>query len=356
VTAPANRRSLAFVGGYGSGEAPTITAVTTGPSTLDRIGEFPGIENASFLFATADRLFTTSEVDAGTVIEYRIHHAGTNVELERIAEAETGGAHPCHLALHQSGRWLLAANYGGGSVAVIDVGSGNHALRRVHLSEHHGSGALADRQAGPHAHATCFAPDGVHVIAADLGTDRLYVSRIDADTGELSEVAVVPTDPGAGPRHLLFTAGGEHVVVVNELANTTTSYRWDPTQSTPLVRVDDCSTLPPGAAGGLAADIVLAPSGRHLFVSNRGSDTIATIHLDRKGRLGPGDTTSSGGAWPRGIAVTPDGRALVVANQHDDAIAMLPIGADGASLGPVSERLELPAPSSIAFVPPSGAQ
>lgn len=336
---------LAVVGGYGTADSARLHVVEVGPGPrLRRLASFAGVEDPSYLIAGPEAtLFVASEVPEGAVHRFDIRDDGRRIELTARDRVGTGGAHPCHLALHPSGRWLAAANYGTGSVALVDA---HGRMRRTALDRHVGTGPVAGRQEAPHAHAACFTPDGHHLVATDLGADQLAVSRIDPVTGDLARVLTVPTRPGSGPRHLLFR--GRLLVVVNELSNTVASYRWDPS-GPGLEPVDERTTLPPDAEGGLAAALRAAPSGRHLYVSNRGPDSVSAMELDEDGIFGSMEAFPAGGASPRDIAVTPDGTALLVANERDDHITYLPIGPDGARVGQPVTRLELPAPTSITF-------
>ncbi len=338
-------RHLAFVG---SGEGNALTAIAVGPGDrLDLLATVPGPPNPSFvLVGPAGRLHVTSEVEAGRVHSYAFTLASGEVRLRPIGEAPSGGPQPCHLGVDRTGRWVTVANYGDGTVAVLDAG-GDDLTGPVAAATHSGSGPRSDRQAGPHAHATCFAPDGRVLVAADLGSDQLVLYGFDQTAG-LTHLRSVPSTPGAGPRHVVFSRDGKHLFVVNELANTVASYAYDGS-SRSLEPLDERSALPPSVSMGQAAAIRLSPNGRQLLVSNRGHDSIAAMPFDERGILGRPFFHSTGGAWPRDLALTPDHTGLVVANERSDVITLLRHDPVAGRIGPVVATVDVPSPSCVAF-------
>lgn len=339
-------RQLAFVGSSGDGN--TITAIAVGPGDrLEVLATLPGPPSPSFaLVGPAGRLHVTSEVEAGRVHSYDFAVESGEVRLRPVGEARSGGSHPCHLAVDRTGRWVAVANYGGGSVAVLDAG-GDDLAGPVAVATHTGSGPRADRQAGPHAHATCFAPDGRVLVAADLGTDELVLYGFDPATG-MTHLRSVASTPGAGPRHVVFGQDGKHLFVVNELANTVTSYAYDGAGPS-LHPLDERSALPPTASEGQAAAIRLSPNGSQLLVSNRGHDSIAVMPFDARGKLRKPSFHHTGGAWPRDFALTPDHSGLVVANERSDLITLLRQDPVTGRIGPVVAEADVASPSCVAF-------
>lgn len=344
-----------FVGSYAPADRPGIHVFD-----LDAEGTFhpvtaqPGITHPSFLALDAGghHLFAVGETGlaadgvGGHVHSFRIEREGRVMQLVGVDRRSTGGDHPCHIAIDRSGGWLAVSNYSSGNVALVPVAPGGALDDPVTLIQHSGKGPRPDRQAGPHAHSAVFAPDNRFLIVADLGTDRLMVYRFDAASGacELAFEGTAP--PGSGPRHMAIHPDGAHLFVVNELDNTLALWAYDGETGT-LQILGVASTLPSPSIESLAADVHLSSSGRHVYVSNRGHDSIAQFAFDAATGLERLGTTSSGGPWPRGFGLDPDGRRIVVAHEHGDGVVVLPVTADGGELGPPSSRTRVFRPSCV---------
>ena len=342
-----------FVGSYAPADRPGIHVFD-----LDAGGIFhpvtahSGITNPSFLALDAGggHLFAVGETGlaadgvAGHVHSFRIEGDGRLIQLVGVDRRSTGGDHPCHIAIDRSGGWLAVSNYSSGNVALVPVSPGGALDDPVTLLQHSGKGPRTDRQAGPHAHSAIFAPDNRFLIVADLGIDRLMVYRFDWASGacELAFEAMAPS--GSGPRHMAIHPDGAHLFVLNELDNTLALWVYDG-ETGRLQIVGAMSTVPSPSTVSLAADVHLSSSGRYVYVSNRGHDSIAQFAFDSTTGLQRLATTTSGGAWPRGFALAP-GR-LVVAHRHSDEVVALPVAADGGVLGPPSGRIPVFRPSCV---------
>ena len=348
---------MLFVGSYGPPDDATIHICTLDESSgaLRVVQRTAGVTNPSFLAVSLDgsHLYAVSETGLGndgtlgSVHAFRIVGNGDAVELHPLNQQSSAGDHPCHLCIDRSGRWLAVSNYGSGSVAVLPVGPEGGLGHVASVVQHEGSGPNPDRQEGPHAHATIFAPDGRFLIAADLGIDRLLISAFDEVSGSIQPHGEVRTRPGAGPRHLAFHHDGSHLFVVNELDNTLTLYEWAADAGT-LGELVTVPTVPPGAQDSIAADIRVAADGRHAYVSNRGHDSVAVFAFD-DGRLTPLGVRPCGGSWPRGLGLTPDGRFLLAANQHTDNVVVVSLVADGSDVGGPVMCLPIANPTCVAF-------
>jgi 6-phosphogluconolactonase len=348
---------IVFVGSYGPTDDATIHICVLDEATgeLRGVGAASGIGNPSFLAVAPDgrHLYAVSETGltsdgiAGRVHAIRVDLRGHAVELSPVNDQPSGGDHPCHLGIDASGRWLVVSNYGTGSVAVLPIRHDGSLGEIVSLAHHAGEGPNRDRQDRPHAHATTFTPDGRYLIAADLGADRLFMSAFDSHTGSLRPHRELGTSPGAGPRHIVVHPGHEHLLVVNELDSTLTLYGYD-ADAGALRDVVTLPTLPPGAPESVAADVRVAPDGRHLYVSNRGDDSVAVFAFDR-GRLTRVAVRPCGGAWPRGLGLGPNGNHVLVANQHSDDVVVLPVLDGGSDLGEPVARLRIPRATCVAF-------
>ncbi|MBT2508170.1 lactonase family protein [Streptomyces sp. ISL-98] len=325
--APARRR--AYLGTYttqpGGGTGIGLAAYRPRSGELASTGVLPGVSNPSFLALSPDRrtLYAVDERARGAVTAVRVGQAGPP---EVLGESRgTGGADPCHLSVHPGGRFLLTANYTGGSVCVHPIGRGGVLGEASDVVQHTGSGPDPARQEGPHAHMVVSDPGGRYVLAVDLGTDSVHTYRLDPRTGRLHERARAAMKPGAGPRHLAFHPSGSYAYVVNELDSTIAVCAYDRRAGT-LTPGAPLPTLPPGTEPterNYPAAVVISPGGRFLYVSNRGHNSIATFVVECGGaavRLV--SVTPSGGSYPRHIVLDPSGTLLFAANQKSGTVTV----------------------------------
>jgi 6-phosphogluconolactonase len=346
-----------FIGSYGPADHATIHTCTLDEDDgeIRVMGSASGIVNPSFLTVSpgGGHLYAVSETglvgdgSPGSVHALQIVTRPDALELVTVNHQPSGGGHPCHLCIDADGLWVAVSNYGTGSVAVLPIRPDGGLGDIASIVQHEGYGPNPDRQRGPHAHAATFTPDGRFLIAADLGADRLLISAFDRRTGSLRPHGEVETHAGAGPRHLAFHPDGAHLFVVNELENSLTLYRWDADAGT-LSVLSTLPTLPPRAPESIAADIRVAADGNHIYVSNRGHDSVAVFAFDRH-RMNRVAVRSGAGAWPRGLGLAPCGNHLLVANQHSDEVVVLPVSAGGSEIGAPVARVRIPRPTCIAF-------
>ena len=314
-------------------------------------------ENPSFLAVHPNQkfLYAVNEVsryegqNAGSVSAFSIDRAtGTLTLLNRVS---TRGGSPCHLELDRSGKWLFVANYGGGSVAAFPVQADGTLGEASAFFQHAGKGANAARQSGPHAHETVVSPDNKFVLAADLGLDKVFSYRLDAAKGGLApEPQFAAIAPGSGPRHLAFRPDGKFVYVLKEMLSAVVALRYDAGRGT-LAELQTLSTLPEGFTGdNSGAEIATDPSGKFLYASNRGHDSIAIFRIDAaKGTLTAVDRVSTQGKTPRGFAIDPTGRFLVAANQSSGTLVVFRIDQKTGGLTPAGTTVQVPSPVSVVF-------
>jgi 6-phosphogluconolactonase len=279
---------------------------------------------------------------------------GALVPLNRQS---TRSAAPCHLSVDASGQWLLAANYDSGSVTVFPIQEDGWLGAATSVVLHQGASVDPERQAGPHAH--CTLPDLANrrVLAADLGADKIVLYRFDARSGELAphDPPWVMVRPGAGPRHLAFHPGGRSLYSTNELDSTVTAWAFDDARGT-LREIQTLSTSPHDFTGvNYPAHLQVAPSGKFLYVSNRGHDSLAVFAIDQEG----GGLTAIGhvptqGQWPRHFTIDPTGTWLLVANQRGNSIVTFRIDAETGRLAKHTEPTAIPAPACVQVIELAG--
>ena len=271
------------------------------------------------------KLYAVADFEGGPgVAGYRVSPAGG---LERINTSPSGGGAGCHVAVHPSGRFLLSAQYGGGSVALFPLDGEGH-LGPATLTRHEGpgSGVVADRQKDPHPHWCGFSPDGRFALVPDLGLDGIVVYRVDADTPAITRHGFLPAPPGSGPRHMRFSPDGRHIYLLNELSLAVSVYAWDARTGTARL-LATTPTLDEQAKAGesfnSAAEILVHPTGRFLYASNRGHDSVSVFQADPEtAALSVVQVQPVRGAFPRNINLTPCGGWLLAAGADSHTISV----------------------------------
>lgn len=309
--------------------------------------------NPSFLaLGTNDRLYAVNENDTGSVSAFSFDRSSGALKLLNTVASK--GASPCHLALDGSGKWLFAANYDSGSVAVFAVQAGGGLGEVSAFEQHSGSSVDKGRQLGPHAHMTLPSPDNRFLLVPDLGLDQVRVYRFDSAKGSLTpnDPAGWKTAPGFGPRHVAFGNGARFVYVVGELAASVCVFRYD-AGSGRGEAIQTISMLPDGYAGVKSgAEIAVHPNGRYLYASNREHNSIAIFAIDgATGKLTAVDRVAARVKTPRNFAIHPNGEFLLAAGQDSNTIAVFGIDQRSGLLTPSGDPVEAPVPVSIVFAP-----
>ena len=354
---------LLYVGTYTAGtrsEGIYLVRMDRRSGQLRRVGSVDAGANPSFLAIHPNGrvLYAVNELEkykeraTGAVSAFAI--AGDTGALTRLNEQPSEGGAPCYLSVDRSAQVVLVANYVGGSIAVLPIQPNGALAPAAHVVQHTGKGPNAERQEGPHAHCILPDPSNRFALAADLGVDRVFVYRLDVSDKSLRPVEEGAGDavmrPGAGPRHIAFHPTLPLVFVANELDSTVVTLRFDAERGA-LSPLDTRSTVPAGWTGtNYPADIHVAASGRTLYVSNRGHNSIAVFSVAKStGALALEQVVSTDGDWPRNFSLDPTGRWLLVANQRSDSVVVFGRDADNGRLTPTRQRIALPSPVCLRF-------
>ncbi len=308
----------------------------------------------SFLAVDPSGSYLYSANEAGTeggVGAYEIQEDGS---LKTLNTQSSKGSGACHVWVDDAGKTVLVANYGSGSIACLPIKDDGSLREASTFEQHVGYSVNPQRQKEPHAHSIYTGPAGRFVYACDLGTDKVYIYRFNAEEGTLkpNNPAFGAVPPGSGPRHLAIHPSNGLVYVINEMASTITTFKRDE-QTGALEAVDNVSTLPKGFEGNSStAEIFIHPTGRFLYGSNRGHNSIAVFAIDGdSGKLTPIDYTPTGGQTPRNFAIDPTGKWLIAANQDSNDLFVFKIDPATGKLAPVGQRTELGAPVCVLFPP-----
>lgn len=273
--------------------------------------------------------------------------------LEFLNFVESRGRGPSFVSIDASGRYVLDANYGGGYVEVLAIRPDGSLGERTALVQHEGSSVHA-RQNKAYAHWFHTDPSNQFALAADLGTDEIFVYRFDATSGRLAphEPRAARVAPGSGPRHLAFHPNKEWVYAIQELSNQIVAFRWDAARGT-LTPFQTVGTLADGFDGtNTAAEIRVRADGRFLYASNRGEDSLVVYEIDAKrGELAFRQRVPSGGKTPRYFAFSPDSRWLVATHQEGGNVVVFAVDAQTGELRRTGEPVPLTRPMGVLFAP-----
>jgi len=321
-----------------------LAAETTNPSWLT---VHP---NRQFLYA-ANETSDNKGAKSGVVSAFAVDRKSG--KLTFLNQVPSRGADPCHATVDETGKNLLVANYSSGNIAVLRLHDDGRLGEASAFVQHTGSSVNPARQKGPHAHSIEPSPDNRFVLTADLGLDQLLVYRFDAAKGSLTpnDPPFAQLNPGAGPRHFAFHPSGKYVYVINEMQSTVTAFAYGATDGS-MRELQSVSTLPKDFAGKTTtAEIRVDSSGRFLYGSNRGHDSIAVFAIDAaKGTLTPVETVSTGGKEPRNFEIDPTGKYLFAANQNSGSVVIFRIDAKSGRLSPTGQEFEVASPVCVMFV------
>ncbi|HEY8291124.1 MAG TPA: lactonase family protein [Thermomicrobiales bacterium] len=362
-----------FIGTYtesamhGQAEGIYVYRMDSSSGALTHVRTIAGVVNPSFLAIDPARrhLFAVNETErhdgqpGGGVSAFALDAAVGNLTPRNTRP--TRGTFPAHLTVDPTGAYVLVANYGSGNVAVYPLAEGDDLGAMSDLVQNTGSGPNKDRQAGPHAHMITFDPSGRYALLVDLGIDKTLVYRLDTAKGTLNahdiatdggatEQSCGRAAPGAGPRHIAFHPTNRYAYVINELSSTIDAFGWDAARGT-LAHFQTIATQPPDATGANSgAEIAVHLSGRFLYGSNRGHNTIALFAIDQtSGELTARGHEPTQGKNPRSFTLDPTGAFLLVANQDSDNVVTFRIDQTSGTLSATGSIAQIPTPVCLLF-------
>jgi 6-phosphogluconolactonase len=278
---------------------------------------------------------------------------GKDHSLKFLGQSSTGGKGACHLAVDASGRTLAVANYGDGHISTVRLDANGLPGETATVIVHKGAGPNKSRQEGPHAHGVYFDKANQHLFVPDLGLDQVFVYPFDPANSKLGDpLPSLSTVPGAGPRHLVFSADEKFVYVIDELNSTLTAAGYD-AATAKFTAMGATTTLPADFRGAnKTAEVEIHPNGKFLYASNRGHDTIAVYQRNpESGALSFLRHAPCGGKTPRHFKIDPSGKWLLCAHQDSNDISVLALDPETGLLGMPADTVASPNPICLLFVP-----
>ena len=335
-----------YVGSYTSGATGHgLDVVKRSGAALSLDHTVPGISDTSWFDRSADgrTLYVTNEGDPnGFVSALSLADVSKPKLLNKVSSK--GGA-PTHLSVHSSQKYVLAANYGSGSVVVLPILAGGKLGAATDLVTHHADSGDA------HAHQVVNDPTGQWVLAVDLGADSVYVYKLDVATGKLKQRQQLKLPAGAGPRHLAFHPNGRFAYILQELRPEVTVASWDPVAGK-LKALSVVPAVPAGSTGDrYPGEVAVSRDGKFLYATVRGPNTLATFSVSDGGSaIKLVSSVSTGGNWPRHMALDPEEKYFYVSNQRSGTVTWLPRDAGTGLPGGVAGSLSVGSVNSVYFV------
>ncbi|NQT19820.1 MAG: lactonase family protein [Planctomycetes bacterium] len=353
---------MVFVGTYttrGSVRSEGIYVYRMDPASgalkLDSVAK--GVVNPSYLEIGPKQryLFAVNEVGefagkpGGGVSAFSIDPK--TARLTPLNQQPAHGAATCYVSIEQTGRFALVANYSKGNVIMLPILADGKLGPAGDIVQHHGASIDQGRQEAPRAHCIIPGPDNRYAFAADLGIDKIIIYRMDLEHGKLLPHGEAKAKPGAGPRHFTFHPNGRYAYLIQELNSTLTAFAYDAEKGS-LEELQTLSTLPEDFKGrNHCADVHVSPSGKFVYGSNRGHDSIAMFAIDEKsGTLTSLGHEPTGGRTPRNFAIDPTGTYLLAANQDTSNIVTFRIDPQTGKLKKTDHATNVPFPVCVKII------
>jgi 6-phosphogluconolactonase len=350
----------------GGGEGLYLVNVDEGTGALSGLKLVAKDQSPSWFTLSADNkfLYAVNEINtygankSGSITAYAVDLASG--ALKKLNVVDSGGAIPCFTTVDPSGKYLLTANYTGGSYSVIRIKPDGSLGETTHVVKPEGPMSVyqaADRPKGmfgskePHGsrgHMILFDPSGQYVVGADAGRDQIFVWKLDTTSGKLNQVSVTKSVPGSGPRHFRFSPDGKTLYFLHEQNSRILAYSFAGGKLTP--KGASVSTLPDGFEGSnTTSELLIDKAGKHLYAANRNHDSIATFTIAGDGSIKRIANTHTEGTIPRTLTIDPTGKFLYSLNQRGDNIATFRLDANGVPRF-TGKFLGVGAPAAMVFL------
>jgi 6-phosphogluconolactonase len=317
--------------------------------------------NHKFLYAVSeDPLSLGPPLDHSSYVSAFAIDPATG-KLRLLNTVPASGTSTCFISMDKTGKYVLMANFGSGSVSVVRVKEDGSLGELTGFIQDVGRSVDPGIQFEPHTHSVVVSPDNRYAIVSDLGLDKVLIFRFDADTGKLSppDPPFATVYPGGGPRHFTFDPAGKYGYQLSEMSGIVDVYRWAPAQGT-LTPIQRAFTTPHDFFGSShSAEIEIHPNGRFLYESNRRTysetqrapDTIGVYAIDpNDGTLAPVQESLTGGVMPRSFALDPTGKFLLAANELSNNIVVFAIDQNNGKISKTGEEIQVDTPVCLKFV------
>ncbi|MFT4689614.1 MAG: 6-phosphogluconolactonase [Limisphaerales bacterium] len=287
---------------------------------------------------------------------YRVTGKGSSAQLKLLNSKESGDGGSSHVCVDKTGRTLITAQYGGGSVSVYSLNKDGSIKARTQTIEHEGGSNVAGRrQASPHPHWAGVSPDNRFVFVPDLGLDRVMIYRLDAANSKITAHGSAVLPPGAGPRHMKFHPSGKWVYVLNEIHVSVTTFDYDAKNGT-MTAKETIAAVPAveleKEKAKSASEIRVHPNGQFVYSANRGHDTVTAYRVNQKtGALQVIEREFVRGATPRNFNLDPSGKWLLAAGQDSHTLAAFEVDQVSGELAYNRSVVNAPAPICVLFGP-----
>jgi 6-phosphogluconolactonase len=357
----APKKYMVYFGTYTGGKSEGIYRCTFDPATgeLGKPALAAKVKNPTFLaiHPTGKFVYAVGEISdfggtgkpAGAISAFRVKDDG---DLELLNQESSGGAGPCHIIVDRAGKNVLAANYGGGSACVLQIDKDGKVKKATGFKQHKGKSVDKARQEGPHAHSINLDSANKFAFVADLGLDKVLIYKFDAEAGKIedNDPPFVKTEAGGGPRHFAFHPTEKFAYCCNEMTSKVTAMKFDKT-SGKLEVMQTISTLPEPTKGNSTAEVVVHPSGKFLYCSNRGHNSIAIFTIDEKtGKLTAAGHQGKGIKIPRNFALDPTGKFCLVASQNGGDVKVFKVDQKTGKLEPTENKASVTNPVCVRFL------
>ena len=344
-----------FVGTYTGGKSEGIYVYDLNGATgaLTYSSHISGIDNPSFLALspTHSHLYAVSETGdpGGKVFSYAIDP--DSGALTYLNDQRSHGTLPCSIDVDKTGQCVLVANYGSGTISSYPIQKDGTLGKAVSKIQHEGSSVIESRQRGPHAHMIRHDLDDKYVFVPDLGMDKIMIYTLDPSTATLTAHGEGSVPPGSGPRHIDFHPNRKYAYVINEISSTITAFQYDASAGT-LTEIETVTTLPDHYEGtSHTADIHITDSGKYIYGSNRGHDSLAMYEIDEStGRLTMIGIELTRGENPRNFGIDPTNTFVLVGNQSTDTVTTFRLDHETGKLIDIGQVNEVPAAVCLKMV------